>query len=1067
MKALILFDHIREEHYSVVNGKPQFKLLQTPNGKILKSILSKFAGLERTKEVKNYDINFLYNAIPQPIYNDYGKIIKYNDVKQSEVKPYYERMNNIITENKYDIIIPLGKLGVKYLLNVSSIGKVRGVPTKVDIGTHQTWVLPTYSIEYTNVNKNAERHVVADLELVGKFVKNGEDAFTPKEVDYELVTNIERVREIFNKEVKNDNNDGVDITAWDLETNSLSPEKKGSKPLVLSMSWKNGQGVTIPLYKSDFTWENGQQDIDEILAMLKEWVASKEDIKVAHNGQYDINFLMSSQNFTEFNEHQDTKVGWYLAVTQEEAESLKLSDISYEVTDMGGYDKPLENFKKWFIQDLLKYLSDALNERKKENKKPVKKEYDIKAPDYDSWIKGKLQEPVDLDNHDIKLKVSEEEKVYTELGLVPEILNKNIFFEDTFKELVSKYDVYMNLSSASKEYVLDTAINLINKYKNVKDVINDVDGNSFNYDWIPLELMHPYASGDTDACRRIYCDVINKLKEQNRPKALELLTKSYPRLTRTLARIQSNGMYTDTEYLYMIDDKYSNELDKIEQKLRSHWVIKEFEDTRYDLYMAGVEEFESNPPKERNKSITQYRDKFKNGGWKFKPSSGAHKGEVLFSILGISLPYEKEFVKDKPFTKGVKEDKLTWEDYKTNKSTIDYIIDNIELKKDCIDVVVLMKKYAELQTKRNSFTKKLPNLVNKETSTLHGNFNSTGTASARLSSSAPNLQQLPSHTSDVNKFDYHYPVKRAFKSRYKNGIMTELDFSAIEMKIIGLYTKDPEMLESFLKGEDIHKSTASIVYNKPVEDITAEERQNTKKVNFGIAYGESPFSFSGKNNMTVEEAEEIFNKYFNTKPSVKNSIDATHDFVQKHGYVEAMQGHQRFIRDAQSSDKKKRNQALRQSFNTIIQSTAGYLTNMALTFIDDFIQQNNIKSKIVATVHDSILIDTHPDDIFIIGKVSKHIMENLPYDFLFMNHNGSSIRYPIEADFEIGLAYNDMVEYDEEDMKTFNKVENYIKYKMSLKTIKEYFESGKLTEEQYKQKVSIVESEKYKYQQMS
>lgn len=296
--------------------------------------------------------------------------------------------------------------------------------------------------------------------------------------------------------------------------------------------------------------------------------------------------------------------------------------------------------------------------------------------------------------------------------------------------------------------------------------------------------------------------------------------------------------------------------------------------------------------------------------------------------------------------------------------------------------------------------------------------------------------------------------------------MTELDFSAIEMKIIGLYTKDPDMLESFLNGEDIHKATASIVYNKPVDEITAEERQNTKKVNFGIAYGESPFSFAGKNNMTVEEAEDIFNKYFATKPSVKNAIDATHEFVQEHGYVEAMQGHQRFIMDAKSNDKKKRNQALRQSFNSIIQGTAGFLTNMALTYIDDFIQQKGLKSKIVATVHDSILIDTHPDDIFIIGKVSKYIMENLPYDFLFTDYKGDKIRYPIEADFEVGLAYNDMVEYNEEEMKTFNKVENYIKYKMALKTIKEYFESGKLTEEQYKQKVELVEQEKYKYQQL-
>lgn len=95
------------------------------------------------------------------------------------------------------------------------------------------------------------------------------------------------------------------------------------------------------------------------------------------------------------------------------------------------------------------------------------------------------------------------------------------------------------------------------------------------------------------------------------------------------------------------------------------------------------------------------------------------------------------------------------------------------------------------------------------------------------------MQNLPAHTSDVNKFDYHHPIKRSFVSRYDNGVIIQLDYSALEMRVIGLYTKDPDMLKSFLNGEDIHKSTASIVYNKPVEEVTDEERQATKKVNFG------------------------------------------------------------------------------------------------------------------------------------------------------------------------------------------------------------------------------------------
>lgn len=1061
MKVLILFDHIREEHFSVSkDGSVKSNVLNTPNGKTLKKLLDKCSNLKRDKSNRDYDIDFLYNAVPTPIRNDYGKIIKYQDIKQAEVKPYYERMNNLIIDNAYDMIIPLGKLGVKYLLNVSAISKVRGVPSKVTIesetSSHDVWVLPTYSIEYTNVNKNSERHVVSDLQTVGKFVEQGEEAFKPEEVSYELVDTIERVREIFNKEVKNDNYDGVDITAWDLETNSLKPDKEGSKPLVLSLSWRNGQGVTIPLYKSDFKWKNGQDDIDEVLELLKNWLASKEDIKVGHNIKYDIKFLMSTEDFRDFESIQDTKVGWYLAVTQEVKESLRLSDLAYEVTDVGGYDKPLEDFKIWFVTKLLRFFSDKVKEIQKENKKIAKKEYDIKAPEYKEWLDNKLEEITGE---------SELENKYTQLGLKPEVVNMNYTMEDDFMAIAEQSPEYMGLSNEAKSYTLNTAIDLINKYRDAKDVVNDIDGGNFNYDWFPIELMHPYASGDTDVCRRIHCDVVKKLEEQDRPKSMHLLEVNYPRLTKSLARIESNGLYCDLDYMKENDESYESEMAKNHATMREHWAVKEFEEYQYNLYQMALEEHEKKP-KDRDKDIHQYRDKFKDGKWMFSPSSGDHKGRVIYDILGIQLPYDKEYVKEKPFNANVKEEDLTWQDYKTDKKSIGYALDNLDLKDDVKELLELLKYHASMQTKRNSFTKKLPNMINKQKRTLHGSFSETGTETSRLSSSNPNLQNLPSHTSDVNKFDYKHPIKRSFVSRFENGVLLGADYSALEMRIIGLFTKDPDMLQSFLNGEDIHKATASIVYNKPVEEVTKEERQATKAVNFGLAFGESPFSFAGKNNMSVEEAEEIFEKYFQTKPSVKTSIDNVHEFVQQYGYVDTMHGHRRFIRSAQSAEKKIRNEGLRQSFNTIIQGSGSFLTNMSLTYLDDFIQSRNLKSKVIATVHDSILIDCPPEEAKIMAKVTIHIMENLPFDFLKAEIDGKEVQYPIEADMEIGLNYNDMVGYDEEEIATFNSYQGYIKYMMNLQTLEDYKESGKLTDEQFEKATNVVKGEKSIYQEI-
>lgn len=721
MKVLILMDFIREEHYSVSKaGKPTFSLFNTANGKVLKNIIEKTTGLKRTIHQKDYDIAYVYNQIPTPIRNDYGKIIKYQDVKQSEVKPFYPVLTKQIVDEGYDIIVPTGKLGVKFLLNVSSIGTVRGVPEKVTLDSegkeHSVWVLPTYSIEYTNVNKNAERQVLADFKTLGKFVREGEKVFKPSEVTYELVTTIERVREIFNKEIKNDNEDGYDITAWDLETNSLQPDKEGSKPLVLSMSWSNGQGVTIPIYKADFQWANGQEDIDEIINLLKEWVASNEDIKVLHNATYDINFLMTTLGFKNFENNRDTKVGWYLAVTQEQAESLRLSDLAYEVTDQGGYDKPLEEFKLWFVNKLLRFYSDKVKEIQKVNKKTAKKEFDVKVTEYKEWLEEKLQE-----------------YTFGELGLIPE----KVTITDTegIEEVIEESPEYQSLSKEGKHYVLCTATRLINTYGSNTEVVNEIDGSKFNYDWFPLELMHPYASGDTDVCRRIYCEVVDKLNEQKRDKAFDLMNRDYPRLIRTLARIQSNGLHCDLDYMYMNDESYEKELENTVNKMREHWSVKEFEEYQYSLYEAGLEEF-SKPKSERDPEIEAYRTKFKDNKWMFSPASGAHKGKVVYDILGISVPYGKETVKDKPFNNGTKEQDLTWEDYKTDASTLKQALKNVEREEDK-EIIELLLYYASLNTKRNSFTKKLPNRVNKNTSKLHGGFNSTGTASGRLSSSNP------------------------------------------------------------------------------------------------------------------------------------------------------------------------------------------------------------------------------------------------------------------------------------------------------------------------------------------
>ncbi|WBF82205.1 DNA polymerase I [Mammaliicoccus virus vB_MscM-PMS2] len=1060
--VLILLDYPRVDHYKEVGNTLNNVYFNTQMGKLLKAVINEYAkiGMDR------YGIDYAFTKIPDPLQTKGNKILKYKEPKLTECKEHFQNLKDRIITNKPKIVMPLGKLGCKALINETSITSARGVPVEITLenetGSHTCWVLPTFSIEYVSIKPNLERHVATDFRTLSKFLEQGSQAFESKEVSYELVTTIERVREIFNNDIKKPSGDGYDIVAWDLETNSLRPEIEGSKALVLSMTWANGQGVTIPLYKGDFQWANGQQDIDEILSLMKDWLANKDMQKVGHNIQYDIKFLMLAHDFKILESNQDTKVGWYLAVTQEQAESLRLSNLAYEATDMGGYDKPLENFKVWYKTVLLKFLEKELSSIITKNKDIAKKQHNVNKTDYDKWISEQIDpnKQVELDEQEKRFGVTSIDKQYMDLGLYTEKVNLNMLMDnENFKNVIEQSSEYMTLSEQAKRFTLNNALSQINEHKKATNVRNEIDGGDFNYDWFPLELMHPYASGDTDCCRRIYCDIRDRIKD--RPKAIRLLTHDYPRLTRTLAKIEYNGMYVNSEYAKSNDDNYKEELANITKQINEHWSAQEVINEKNKLYMLAVEDFNNNKPKDRDKELLKIRNKYKHRVIDFNPKSGDDKGKLFFDVLGIELPFQKEFLKDKPFQDGKKEKDLVWSDYKTDKKVIEYITEHYPEHKDIME---LFLAYSSLSTRQSTFTSML--VENPVNNYVHPTYNSTGTETGRLSSRNPNAQNFPSKTTKVNKFDYKNPIKRAFQTRFDNGGLIQLDYSALEMRIIALYTQDTEMIKSFFDGDDIHKATASIMHKVPVEEVTAEQRQQAKAVNFGLAYGESPFSFAGKNDMSVEEAESIFDQYYSTKPKVKGSIDSVHDFVTKNGYVETMQGHRRNLKGAQVSDLKIKNEAFRQSFNTIIQGTGGYLTNMSLTYIDDYLTKYNLQSKIIATVHDSIVIDCPKHEIENVVKVSRHIMENLPFDFLKLDWNGEKVQFPITSDAEIGLTYNDVVEYDADEFKTFNSVKGYTKYHGDLNKVQHTYETKLISEEQKDQLQDKIKSQKELYQKI-
>lgn len=1004
---------------------------QTEAGRILKGLIED--GLKLTRN--DYYIDYAYGLVPKVIKRDkFNRAIKYKQPTQKEARPEFEVLYDKIVKEKPDIIIPTGNLGCKALLGVASISKQRGVPQKVKITSksaanisksnevkqaeeelnsflqlypmeriekdqmlfrdyerlrnavdeefgaslsHEVWVLPTYSIEYMLVQPNIRNLIEADFITLQKFIEQGESAFEASPVDYEFVDNIERVRQIFKEDLPK-----APIVAWDLETNTLRPEFRGAKPLVISLSWKEGQGCTIPLEHKEFTWLPGH--LAEIYELIKEFVGNPDITKVGHNLQYDIRFLRLVRGFTEFKNHRDTKVMYYLLVNQDVESSLKLSDLSYEMTDMGGYDKPLEEFKKQYIKDAIQ----KSKEKKEEYKKAVA----------------------------LERKQAKKEKR-------PPVLPDKSQLPST-----------------------DTPV-------------NEVDGSDFSYEWIPLKsMLHPYASGDTDACLRIHnkLDAIGQKEENKRIR--ELYTKSYPELTVALAKIEANGVKMDTEYTKGLVTKYEEEENRLLEEMRKFPEVQRLEEEHRTLYQRGVEEM-LKPKAERNEEIVKLRDRYKDK-LVFNPNASGDKQKVLYEYTGNRLPYNKEFLTDSAFEDGIPENEVEWHHYRANKAALNYVAENFE---ESAELANLLLTHSLVKTRKQNFTYKLLSMVDHN-GLLHGGFNPTGTATTRLSSQHPNLQQMPRKTGDVTRFDYKHPIKRMFVTSFEGGALLQLDYSSLESRVLALAARDEEMTQAFLDGADVHKDTASMVFNVPIEQVTDDMRSDAKSTTFGIAYGETPFSYYAKHGMTLEQAEKLFDDFFRNKPRIKKFIDDVHEQVKKEGFVECLHGFRRNLQDVYSRDSSKRNAALRQSVNTKIQGSGAFLTNSSVIHIMNFIEKNNFRSRVILTVHDSIVLDCPPEEIHLMAKAAKHIMENLPIDWLFIDWKGGKLRYPIAADVEIGVNYNDMVDYNMEEINTFRCVKNYCKYHLDLKNIKNYKNSNVITEEKYEELKHAVESKKGMYQ---
>lgn len=271
---------------------------------------------------------------------------------------------------------------------------------------------------------------------------------------------------------------------------------------------------------------------------------------------------------------------------------------------------------------------------------------------------------------------------------------------------------------------------------------------------------------------------------------------------------------------------------------------------------------------------------------------------------------------------------------------------------------------------KNTYVDSLPNEVSPSTGRIHTTYSQTVAATGRLSSNNPNLQNIPIRTERGQQ------IRKAFVPRDSDFVLMAADYSQIELRLIAEMSGDEEMISSFKRGEDIHKSTAAKVFNLPLEEVSRAQRSYAKTVNFGIIYGVSAFGLSQQTDLSRTEAKELIETYYETYPTLRSYIGKQVDFARDHGYVETILGRRRYLKNINSRNAIVRSADERNAVNAPIQGSAADIIKIAMIKINELLHSNQYKSKMLLQVHDELVFDMHKDEIDELQPVIKAAMEN-------------------------------------------------------------------------------------------
>ena len=355
-------------------------------------------------------------------------------------------------------------------------------------------------------------------------------------------------------------------------------------------------------------------------------------------------------------------------------------------------------------------------------------------------------------------------------------------------------------------------------------------------------------------------------------------------------------------------------------------------------------------------------------GRNFNLGSPKQLGQVLFDELKIGKGKVK---------------KTKTGQYATGEEVLEKLSKDYEVVKKLLD-------WRQLGKLKSTYVDSLPLLVNEKTGRIHTTFNQAVASTGRLSSTGPNLQNIPIRTTNGKK------VRKSFIPRDPNHVLFSADYSQIELRVIASMSGDGNMQEAFLDGDDIHTKTASKVFNVPINEVTREQRGNAKTINFGIIYGVSAFGLSQQSNLSRTEAKEVIDSYFISYPGIKKYMENQVSFARENGFVETLIGRRRYLRDINSPNRVVRGHAERNAVNAPIQGTAADIMKLAMVGVYDRMKKEGFRSKMIIQVHDELVIDT-----------LKSELEELKVLVIEEMENAYRLDVPLEVDTGFGTNWLD------------------------------------------------------------